>query len=274
LRKQLDLASRQGNQLQVALSQEGIGSVLLAQGLWSEALKSYRAQLTAATQSGVTLNAQVGLVNCADVLWRLGRYGEVQPLLDRVGASRSKGVDALIARLQAEMALSRREFASARDTARRVLSADVSRDDLRAQWNGVLAVAEAGSGNRAEAVRAAELAGHLPRRGNPWRMAETELAQGEVALAAGEWPRALESAQAPAAWAAGAGNAEMEWRCWWLSARAAQGSGRGSEARDFAQKAASLLAGLAQKWDAEDFRTYLTRPDVAYAKRQLAGLAQ
>jgi tetratricopeptide (TPR) repeat protein len=273
LKQQLDLAGRQGNQAQIALSQEGIGNVRLAQGLWSESLKSYRAELEAAAQSGVTLYAQFGLVNCADVLWRLGRYQEVQPLLDRVGANRSKGVDTLIARLQAEMALSRREFAKARDTARRVLSANMSRDDLRAQWNGILAVAEAGSGNRAEAARVAELAGQTTgRTGNPWRVAETELAQGEVALAAGEWPRALEKAESAAGWAAGAGNTETEWRCWWLSARVAQGAGRKSEARDFAEKASSLLAGLAQKWDPEDFRTYLTRPDVEFAKHRLAGL--
>ncbi len=273
LNKQLDLAGRQGNQLQIALSREGMGYVLLVQGLWSEALASYRAQLQAATQSGVTLNAQVGLVNCADVLWRLGRYREVQPLLDQVGPNRSQAVDALIVRLQAESALSRREFAQARDTARRVLSAGVGRDDLRAQWDGILAVAEAGSGNREDAVRVAELAAQITvRAGNPWRAAEIELAQGEVALAAGESPRALENAKAAAAWAAGAGNTEMEWRCWWLSARAARASGRKSEARDFAQKASSLLAGLEQKWDPEDFRTYLTRPDVEFAKHQLAGL--
>jgi len=65
-------------------------------------LASYRAELEAA-QSGVTLYLQVGLVNCADVLWRVGRYQEIQPLLDRVGGNRSKTVDALITRLQAKM---------------------------------------------------------------------------------------------------------------------------------------------------------------------------
>src|SRR5208283_4365757 len=99
---------------------------------------------------------------------------------------------------------------------------NVIRDDVRAEWNGILAVAEAGSGNRAEAVRAAELAGRITgRTPNPWRVAGTELAQSEVALAAGEWPRALENAKSAAAWAAAVGNAEMEWRCWGLSARAA-----------------------------------------------------
>ena len=273
LQQQLDLAGRQGNPAQIALSQEGIGNVRLAQGLWSESLRSYRAELAAAAQSGVTLYAQFGLVNCADVLWRLGRYQEVQPLLDQVDADSYKGVDALIARLRAESALSRREIAKARDAARRVLSDGVGSDDLRAEWNGILAAAEASSGNRAEAARIAELARQLAdRAGNPRRVAETELAQGEVALAAGEWPRALENAKSAAAWAASAGNTETEWRCWWLSARAAQGAGRTSDAHDFAEKASRLLAGLAQKWDPEDFRTYLTRPDVEFAKHRLAGL--
>jgi tetratricopeptide (TPR) repeat protein len=272
LKKQLELAGRQGNQAQMALSQEGMGNVRLEQGLWSQALASYRAELEAA-QSGVTLYLQVGLVNCADVLWRVGRYQEIQPLLDRVGGNRSKTVDALITRLQAKMALSLREFAKARDAARRVLSAGLGSDGARAEWNGILAAAEAGLGNPAEAVRVAELARQLAdRAGNPRRVAEIELVQGEAALAAGEWARALENAKSAAEWAAGAGNTEMEWRCWWLAARAAVGTGRKNQARDFAEKANNLLAGLAQKWDAEDFRTYLTRPDVEFARHQLAGL--
>jgi tetratricopeptide (TPR) repeat protein len=270
LKQQLDLATQQRNPAQIALSQEGIGNVRLAQGLWSEALKSYRAELDAAAQSGVTLYAQVAMVNCADVLWRLGRYREVQPLLDQVGPHRSKDVDALIARLQAESSLSRREFTKAQEAASRVLSADLGREDLRAEWTGILALAEAWSGNSAEAVRhgelARELAGHT---GNPRLAAEAELAQGEAALVAREYPRALEDAKLAAAWTASAGDPEMEWRCWWLSARATEGSGRKDEARDFAQKSSNLLAGLAQKWDPEDFRTYLTRPDVEFAKHQV-----
>jgi tetratricopeptide (TPR) repeat protein len=273
LKQQLDLARKQGNQAQIALSQEGIGNVLLARGLWSESLKSYRAEMEAAAQSGVTLNAQVGLVNCADMLWRLGRYQEANDLLDRVGANRSKTVDALITRLQAKMALSRGEFFKARDAARRALAAGVDSDGQRAEWNGILAEAEIASGNRAQAVHIAELARQLAdRAGNPRRVAEIELAQSEAALAMGEWPRAGENAKSAAVWAAGAGNTETEWRCWWLAARAATGAGRKSEAHELAEKANNLLAGLAQKWDPEDFRTYLTRPDLELAKHQLAGL--
>ncbi|MGA2146118.1 MAG: protein kinase [Bryobacteraceae bacterium] len=273
LQQQLKLAGAQGNQAQIALSQEGIGSVRLVQGLWSDALKAYRAQLQAATESGVTLYAQFGLVNCADLLWRLGRYQEVSPLLDQVGANRSKSVDARIARLQAGMALSRREFPKAAEAARRLLSVSGASDELQAELNSVLAMALASSGNRAEAARIVEIAGNLAARsGNPRRVAETELAQAELALAQGQSSVALQYAQAAQKWAALVGNTETEWRSWWLAARAAQASGRKSDARDFAQKASGLLAGLAQKWDPEDFRTYLARPDVEFAKGQLARL--
>ncbi|MGA2118886.1 MAG: protein kinase [Bryobacteraceae bacterium] len=273
LRQELDLANRQGNQSQVALSEEGMGNVLLAQGRLSESLKSYGAEVQAAAQSGVTVYEQVGLVDCADVLWRLGQYQGVQPLLNRVGANRSKTVDALIARLQAKMALSRGEFARAGDAARRALAAGVDSDGQRAEWNGILAEADAGLGSRVQAVHAAELGRQLAdRAGNPRRVAEIELVQSEAALAMGEWPRAVENAKSAAAWAAGAGNTEMEWRCWWLAARAAAEAGRKSEAHELAERASDLLAGLAQKWDPEDFRTYLTRPDVELASHQLAGL--
>jgi hypothetical protein len=105
-------------------------------------------------------------------------------------------------------------------------------------------------------------------------VAETELAQAEAALAGGQPSVALENAQAAQKWAAGVGNTETEWRCWWLAARTAQASGRKSDAHDFAQRASKLLAGLAQKWDPEDLRIYSTRPDVAFAKGQLAGLEE
>jgi hypothetical protein len=103
-------------------------------------------------------------------------------------------------------------------------------------------------------------------------IAETGLAHAEGLLAAGDARPALDAAQAAQKWSAGAGNQEVEWRSWLLAARAESALGHAEPSRAEGQKAGQLLAGLEQKWDADNYKTYLSRPDIQESRGQLAKL--
>jgi hypothetical protein len=104
-------------------------------------------------------------------------------------------------------------------------------------------------------------------------IAETRLAYAEGLLAAREFQHSLDAALAAQQWFAGAGNQESEWRSWLLASAAESGLGHAGQSRENGQKAAQLLASLQQKWDAENYKTYLSRPDIQDCRNQLAKLA-
>jgi hypothetical protein len=89
-------------------------------------------------------------------------------------------------------------------------------------------------------------------------------------LAAGDAAKSLENAMAAQQWFARVGRQEAEWHCWLAASQAESALGEAVKSRDYAAKASDLLAVLAQKWDAESYKTYLARPDIQYDRGQLA----
>jgi hypothetical protein len=122
----------------------------------------------------------------------------------------------------------------------------------------------------AAAAEAAQLAA---KSGAALLIADTGLAHAEALLAAGGARAALDTALAAGQWFAGAGNQESEWRSWLVAARAESALGHADQSREDAEKARDLLAGLEQKWDADNYKTYMSRPDIQDLRRQLASLA-
>jgi cyanophycinase-like exopeptidase len=111
------------------------------------------------------------------------------------------------------------------------------------------------------------------KSGKPSLIAETGLAQAEALLADGDARKALDAALAAQPGLAHAGRQEAEWRCWLVAARAAAALGAGAKSREYALQASNLLATLEQKWHSDSYSTYLARPDIQYARSQLARLA-
>jgi hypothetical protein len=92
-------------------------------------------------------------------------------------------------------------------------------------------------------------------------------------LAEGDARQALDTALAAQPGLARAGRQEAEWRCWLVASRAAAAQGKGAKSREYAERASKLLATLEQKWHSDSYSTYLARPDIQYARSQLARLA-
>ena len=272
--QQLQIGRKLGDQSQVALAQQGSGTVLVAQGRLPEALPCYREAYEAARQSGEQQNAEYDLLDSAEIYWRLGRYADARQALGEVGPSASRAVLALADQIRAAMALSQRQFAAAAETSRRVLAQNGLDIEVTAAARSTLGAAQLASGARREGLAAAGEAAQLAAKsGTGLLTADTGLAHAEALLAAGDARAALDAALAAGRWFAGAGNQESEWRSWLVAARAENLLGDSAKSRGDAEKASGLLASLEQKWDADNYKTYTSRPDIQDLRRQLASLA-
>jgi tetratricopeptide (TPR) repeat protein len=272
--EQLRLSNQMGDPSQAALAQQGRGSVLQAQGRLPEALAAYRQAYDAAHKMGDPLNLAFDMLDTADVYWRLGRYEEARQSLDQAGPNPSRAVSALESQIRASMSLSRREFAGAMEFSRRVLDEPNVSMDLMVAAKSTLGAAKFASGARREGLAAmAESAQLAAKSGSAPLIANSQLANAETLLAAGEARNALDAARSAQLWFAGAGNVEAEWRSWLQRARAEGALGDAANARGSAQRATQVLASLQEKWDSESYKAYLNRSDIQECRNQLARLA-
>jgi ATP/maltotriose-dependent transcriptional regulator MalT len=191
----------------------------------------------------------------------------------QAGTEASRDLAARTDRIRAAMALSERQFPAAIEACRRVLAQPGLRRDTLAATKIVMGLAQAGSGKKQEAAAAADEAASLAAQShNPKLMADAELARAETLLAAGNAAKALDSVLSAEEKFARIGRPDLEWRCWLTAARAKLSLHDAAAAHEFAVKASHQLAILAQKWDADNFKTYSSRPDVQYDQGQLARL--
>jgi hypothetical protein len=219
------------------------------------------------------MNAEYDLLDAADICWRLGRYEEARQTLAAAGPSASRAAQAVADQIRAAMALSQRQFAGALEIGRRVLAQNGLDIAVTAAAKSTLSLAQIASGARREGLAAAGEAAQLAgKSGSGLLIAETGLAHAEALLAAGDARPALDAALDAGRWFAGAGNQEAEWRSWFLAARAESTLSHAEKSREDAGKAGQLLATLEQKWDADSYKTYLSRPDIEDARSQLAKL--
>jgi tetratricopeptide (TPR) repeat protein len=223
---------------------------------------------------GDKLSTAFDLLDSAEIYWQLGRYQEAEKALDDAIPSASRAVSELDDRIRADMALSRRDYPRAAEFSQRVLDQTGVDIDLTVTAKSTLGRAKVAAGARREGLAAmAEAALLAAKSGSAPLIADTRLANAEVLLTAGEAQRALDAARAAQLWFAGAGNQEAEWRSWLVAAGAESTLGHAGKSRESGEKAAQLLASLQQKWDAENYKTYLSRPDIQDRRNQLTKLA-
>jgi serine/threonine protein kinase/Tfp pilus assembly protein PilF len=259
---------------QVALAEQGSGTVLMAQGRLPEALAAYRRAYDAAHKIGDQLNAAYDLLDAAEVYWRLGRYREARQALGDAGPNPSRAVAALDDATRAEMALSQRDFRAAMDFSRHVLDQPNLDADLAVAAKSTLGAAETATGARKDGLAAlAEAVQVAEKSGSALLVARARLAYAEALLEAGEAQHARDTAFTVQQWSGSAGNPEAEWRAWLVVSGAQKALGDTAKSRESAQKAAQLLAVLEQKWDSDSYKSYLDRPDIQDRDKQLAKLA-
>jgi tetratricopeptide (TPR) repeat protein/predicted Ser/Thr protein kinase len=272
--QQLEIARKFGDQVQMALAQQGLGTVLEAQERWPDALLCYQDAYAAAKQSGDQLNVAYSLLDSSRILWQLGRYGEAQQALDAASPGTARTLRDQLDAVRCRMALSQRQFAVVVAIGRRLLSQAGLSNEAAAEAGSVLGLALVSTGAGREGVASTSQAVALAvKSGKPSLIAETGLAQAEALLADGDARKGLDTALAAQPELARTGRQEAEWRCWLVASRAAAALGAGAKSGEYAHQASNILATLEQKWNSDSYRTYLARPDIQYARSQLARLA-
>lgn len=274
------MAEDSSDQSQVVLSQEGIASVLVRQERYPEALVAYEQTYITSKALNNPQRIGYGLRNRGDVLWRLGRYTEARDLLNESRALADRpdgGFKALLAEVyqaNARLLLSERQFSEAKAEAQRAF--DLSREkypETASEAKRVIGLSQAFNGAKREAVASCQEAFEIAARSNdPWQVSRMQLALAEALLEEGEAQAALEKALQAQESFARYGQQESEWRAWLVAARASRSLSDENRTREYATRASGLLSNLEQKWGSDVYHSYLKRPDMQYANKQLSEL--
>jgi tetratricopeptide (TPR) repeat protein len=253
-----------------ALAHESMGSLQSNQEHYPEALDAFEKSLSLAKD-----NEHIGYaaVNCANMLWRLGRYPAAQAKFERADAAAVKfeKLRVTVGISRADMALSERKSAEAALACKRLLAQVAEQNQAaRADIKRILGLAQIGSGNRAQGVENCEEAYRLAGSLSDLHVrvsATLGILQGRAAGADWNGVLAMDAqsrsmlAQFP----------ESNWKALTLAARANQALGRRSEASKCALDAERQLDELRLKWG-KDFEVYLSRPDIQRVWRVLQGI--
>jgi tetratricopeptide (TPR) repeat protein len=274
--EQLKLAQDLGDESQAGVVHRDIAFIFTTLGRYPEALNHLDQSDTIARALGVQKDIGLNLTMEANVLWRLGRYeearasfGEASPIAQQ--ATAGKNLTAWYDLANARMALSERKFDEAKTKSQQAEAlAGTTLKGTAVEAAYTLGLAQALSGATKDGQKKCQTAVAIATDyGNPALLAEALLALAETQLSTGDVAGALASALRCQQILAGLGKQDFEWIAWLIAARASRSSGDGTKAREYAARAADLLAGLQQKWGNENYDGYLNRPDIESFRKQL-----
>ncbi|MGZ5483038.1 MAG: tetratricopeptide repeat protein, partial [Pyrinomonadaceae bacterium] len=277
LTDQLKFAEQTADQPQIAAAHTSIGILLLDQEKYGEALQHFEKSHEINRSLNNQLSKGYAFLSRGFVHWSLGHREQADSDLKEAseiakGDERGfKTLQALIGLVEAQLALSNRQFGEAMAKSQAALdlvgsqskTASVRGKYLKGLAQALSGQARAGQALCDEAVKTAE------SLGDPLLLARAQLALAEASLAAGDTQRAIASAQQSRAFFSVAGLTESEWRAWLIEGLASQKAGDHEKARACLTRAGELLASLEQKWGAEVYGSYLKRPLVQTYQRQL-----
>jgi serine/threonine protein kinase len=258
----LQMAERGQDRAQLALTHEGIGTILFRQERFPEALEEYRKSLELAPDE-----EHVGYANleCANTLWRIGEYKEAEAMFARADVSAEKFLPLRLQLMysRAAMSLSQNQFQKAAKLAREALAEELVRTkDLQTELDLVLGRALMGLGNTKEGgEKCKESLAAIEARHDIVQVFPAELAVLETRIRQGERKTALELLEQMEPGLAT--HPDSGWRALaWASSVDSQ----------YVDRAREALKKLAQIWGNQVYTDYLSRPDVANLARPLLPL--
>ncbi|HET6978978.1 MAG TPA: tetratricopeptide repeat protein [Pyrinomonadaceae bacterium] len=274
--EQLQLAAQIPDMAQVAQTHSAIGTLLVHQERFTEALGHYDESYRLNKSLGLDPKTGYDLVNRGNLLWQLGHYKEGREALDEAFAvaSRPGGSDkqllAWIRLFKAQMALSELRFGEAATETRTAAALGGIQDtgfSVQVAYTGGLAQLNSGTSSAMSACQKAfDIA---TRAGNPRYISSAQLALAETLLTSGDASNALTVALQAQETLARLGRRHSEWRAWLIAAQANQRLRDETKVREYAARAAELLAALEKTLGVTEYKSYLSRPDVQSYRKQL-----
>jgi len=277
INQKLEIAQRGGNQPAIADCYVEAGAVLFEQDSFPEALEQYNKAHDIYQALGNRIKSTYSQANRGNILWRLGRYGDARAMIGEVAAiadqpqSDFKQLIPALRLVSAQLSLSERNLSEAKSRSSEAIGvAGTEYPDTAIEGTFTLGLAKALSGAGKEAQALCEKAVRMANDAGDFALtSRAMLAQAEAALESGNAQAALATAsQAQERFARGS-QLESEWRAWLIAARANQRLGDTSKAQEQLAQGKSVLSRLAQKWGAEVFNSYTSRPDIQVYYKQL-----
>jgi tetratricopeptide (TPR) repeat protein len=273
----LQFARQVNDQSMIAQALSERASALARQEKFTESLDYYSQAFQIYNSQGIQRSVGYNLLARAEIMGRLGRFNEVQPLLDQAAAIADKPGGELkrlsleVKLVAAEIALSQERFPEARDKTEKLM-ATAGEEFPEISLNGRLALglAQAYGGaattGKTKCLEALNLARQL---NDPWEVAKAQLALAETMLLSGDSQGAVSNAVQARDVFTRLGQQASEWRALAVAALASARLGDKNKAQEYASRANESGAALEQRWNKDNWNTFLARPDVQRFRKQL-----
>jgi serine/threonine protein kinase/Tfp pilus assembly protein PilF len=276
----LRLAQESNDQSLIARAHAERGSALIREEKFPEALDHLNQAFLIYSSQGIPRSMGYNLASRGEVQGRLGKFDEAKALLDQATAIANKPGNEL-KRLSvetqlalAEIALMQDNFANAKATAENAV--ETAGTEFKGPVTSakiVIGLAEGYGGAKAAGKQTLSAAVDMARQLNdPAQLASAQSAYAAALLLAGDSRSALTNALQAQEVFAKLGQIESEWQALLIAAQASENSGDKTKAREYAVRAKDTLAKLEQRWGTEDYKSYLSRPDIQRFRRQLEQL--
>jgi tetratricopeptide (TPR) repeat protein len=276
----LRLAQESNDQSQLARAHAERGSALVREEKFTEALDHLNQAYSIYNAQGIQRSIGYNLASRGEVLSRLGKFDEAKMLLDQAtviatkpgGELKRLAIEAQLA--LAEMALMEDNSAVAKATAEKVLAAAGTEfKSVATAAKIVIGLSESYAGAKAAGKQTASDAVDLARELNdPAQVANAQLALAATMLLAGDFAGASTNALQAQEVFARLGQVASEWQSLLIAAQASHNLGDKTRASEYAVRAQDTLSKLEQSWGTENYKSYLSRPDIYRLRKQLEQL--
>ncbi len=267
----LEVTTQSGIHTLMIQAEEVVGTVHFAVEQYPEALVHFqKARSLADTQIMRSYEA----LDCADTLWRLGRYAESEALLQTIAGSDDLVTSAGQTRI--ESLLSQQQYRLALALAQQMIAEYpkmVSDRKLELQQDEVLAESHLGMKKQALLDLSAYFAPEQ-HKDSPEDAAKEELSAAEIYLSLGMARQAHDSAVAAHKYFASSGQLNSELRSACLAAAASKLLNDLAEYDIFSTKVVDIVTALQHTWQPQDLQQYLLRPDLHLLTRDFAKAGQ
>jgi tetratricopeptide (TPR) repeat protein len=271
----LRLSEQLGDRAQSAASHEELGSVLLVQERYPEALSHFDEACKIYSSMNLTVYGGYCSMHRASALWQVGRYNEARTALGEASsiaqASNKKLLLASAQMTEAFMQLSEQHTEQARTYARKAL--DLAGKDFgltATQARYVLGLVQARSGASGSAKQLCQEAVDMALKTNDqYLLSVAQLALAEATLDSKGAQDALKVALQAQQSFERLGQKDSEWRAWLIAARASQRLGERAAMHEYAVNANKRLGSLEDRWGREAYNGYLSRQDIQRSLKEL-----
>jgi tetratricopeptide (TPR) repeat protein/predicted Ser/Thr protein kinase len=275
--QELKLSQELGDPVQTLLAQDDIGRLFIRQGRYPEALEHLDESYKIAKSVGNPKNTALSLTDRANALWRLGRSEDAQGALREAAAfaeasDAPANISASYYVVLARLALSQDRWPDAQAKAQKAETlAGTELQGTAAEALFTMGLAKALSGAAKQGgLKCQQAIDSARQSGDPAVLSESLLALAEAMAQAGDAAGATKNALEAQQIFARAGRRDCEWLAWLIAARASKANGEADKARDYALRAQQVLVSIQQQWGNDNYNSYLNRPDVQLARKQLS----